>query len=125
MTYPTLALGLVVLAAAVRLLAGAVARRRGRTIPAAPTLVAIVGLLALTAVFDNVMLAMGVDDYARAHASGIRIGRAPLEDFSYPLATALLLPGVWELTRRRHHADDQATGRDAVHHAGHGARRAG
>lgn len=115
MTYPALALGLVALALAVRLLAGAVARRRGRAIPVVPTLVAVVALLALTAVFDNVMLAVGVDDYARARASGARVGRAPLEDFSYPLAAALLLPGVWELTRRRHHAEQ----------AHDGARRAG
>jgi len=131
MTYPTLALGLVALAVAVRVLAGAVARRRGRPIPVVPTLVAAVVLLALTAAFDNVMLAVGVDDYARAHASGLAIGRAPIEDFSYPLATALLLPGVWELSRRRQHAEHEATHdagpaeEHAAGHAGPGARRAG
>lgn len=131
MTYPTLALGLVALAAAVRVLAGAVARRRGRPIPVVPTLAAAVALLALTAAFDNVMLAVGVDDYARVHASGLTIGRAPIEDFSYPLATALLLPGVWELSRRRQHAEHEAThdaGRadeQGAGHAGPGARRAG
>lgn len=131
MTYPTLALALVALAAAVRVVAGAVARRRGRPIPVVPTLVAVVALLALTAAFDNVMLAVGVDDYARAHASGLAVGRAPIEDFSYPLATALLLPGVWELSRRRQHAEHDAehgAGRPGAHAAGHagpGARRAG
>ena len=131
MRYPLLALVLVGLAAAVRVLAGAVARRRGRRIPVAPTLVAAVALVVLTAVFDNVMLAVGVDDYARAHASGLAIGRAPVEDFSYPLATALLLPGVWELSRRRQHAEHEAThdagraGEHAAGHAGPGARRAG
>lgn len=135
MTYPTLALGLVAFAAAGRVAAEAVARRRGRRIPVVPTLVAVVALLALTAAFDNVMLAVGVDDYARAHASGLAIGRAPIEDFSYPLATALLLPGVWELSRRRQHAEHRAehgTEHDAgpaeehaASHAGPGARRAG
>lgn len=139
MTYPTLALGLVAFATAVRVAAEAVARRRGRRIPVVPTLVAVVALLALTAAFDNVMLAVGVDDYARAHASGLAIGRAPIEDFSYPLATALLLPGVWELSRRRQHAEHEAAHdagpaeehdagpaeEHAAGHAGPGARRAG
>ena len=124
MSYPTLALGLVALAAAVRLLAAVVARRRGRPIGIAPTAVALAVLLVMTAAFDNVMLAVGVDDFARAHASGLHLGRAPLEDFSYPLATALLLPGVWELTRRRKHAEHDA-GHDDVHHAWRGASRGG
>ena len=101
MTYPQLALGLVAAALAVRAVAEVVARRRGGRIPLAPTVVAAVALVVLTAVFDNAMLAAGVDDYSRAHASGLSIGRAPVEDFSYPLAMALLLPGLWELTRRR------------------------
>jgi len=91
MTYPQLALGLVAFAVVVRLVATVAARRAGRRIPLVPTLVAAVALVALTAVFDNVMLAAGVDDYSRLHASGLAIGRAPVEDFSYPLAAAVLL----------------------------------
>ena len=105
MTYPQLALGLVAFAVVVRLVATVAARRAGRRIPLTPTLVAAVALVALTAVFDNVMLAAGIDDYSRLHASGLAIGRAPVEDFSYPLAAAVLLPAVWELTRRRTRAD--------------------
>ena len=105
MTYPQLALGLGACALVVRTVAELVARRRGGAIPLAPTLLTALALVVLTAVFDNVMLAAGVDDYSRAHASGLSIGRAPVEDFSYPLAMALLLPGLWELTRRRTRAD--------------------
>ena len=92
-------------AVVVRVVATAAARRAGRRIALVPTLVAAVALVALTAVFDNVMLTAGIDDYSRLHASGLAIGRAPVEDFSYPLAAAVLLPAVWELTRRRTRAD--------------------
>lgn len=105
MTYPQLAVGLVVLALVVRGVAQVLVRRRGHRLPLAPTVAAAVAVVALTAVFDNVMLAAGIDDYARAHASSLTLGRAPIEDFSYPLAAAVLLPAVWELTRRRTHAD--------------------
>lgn len=105
MTYPQLAVGLIVLALVVRGVAQVLARRRGHRLPLAPTVAAAVAVVALTAVFDNVMLAAGIDDYSRAHASGLTLGRAPIEDFSYPLAAAVLLPAVWELTRRGHRAD--------------------
>ncbi|MCW1248677.1 lycopene cyclase domain-containing protein [Acaricomes phytoseiuli] len=54
-------------------------------------------VLALTAVFDNVMIMVGLMEYAGQHISGLRIGLAPIEDFSYPLAAAILLPGLWLL----------------------------
>lgn len=101
MTYPQLALGLVAVAVVVRLVADVLARRSGHRIPLVPTVVAAVALTVLTAVFDYAMLAAGIDDYSRLHASGLTLGRAPIEDFSYPLAAAVLLPAVWELTRRR------------------------
>jgi lycopene cyclase domain-containing protein len=58
-------------------------------------------LLALTAVFDNVMIAAGLFTYPPEHLSGVRIGLAPLEDFSYPLCAAFLVPAVFTLLTRR------------------------
>lgn len=60
-------------------------------------------LMALTAVFDNIMIALNFFHYAPEHLSGVHIGIAPIEDFSYPLAAAVLLPAVWHqlLARRR------------------------
>ncbi|MGO2520925.1 MAG: lycopene cyclase domain-containing protein [Microbacterium sp.] len=58
---------------------------------------ATVTLLALTAVFDNVMMAAGFFDYGTEQISGLRLGLMPMEDFLYPLAGALLLSGVWQL----------------------------
>lgn len=61
---------------------------------------AAVGLLALTAVFDNVMIAVGLFTYPEAHLSGIRVGLAPIEDFAYPLCAAFLVPAVATLLER-------------------------
>ena len=82
-----------VLGAAV-VLAVACLRRR----PTGHTLRAIVLTLlilcVLTAVFDNVMIAAGLFDYASETLTGIRAGLAPVEDFGYPLGAALMLPGM-------------------------------
>ena len=61
---------------------------------------AAVALLVLTAVFDNVMIAAGLFTYPSEHLSGLRVGLAPIEDFSYPLAAAFLVPAVWTLWGR-------------------------
>ncbi len=66
-----------------------------------PVLVAAVVVLVLTAVFDNVMIAAGFFSYSGDKTAGLMIGRAPLEDFSYPLAAIILVPSLWVLTRPR------------------------
>jgi lycopene cyclase domain-containing protein len=65
-------------------------------------------LLALTAVFDNVMIAADLFTYPDEHLSGVRIGLAPLEDFSYPLCAAFLVPAVYTLSKRRTDREDTA-----------------
>ena len=54
-------------------------------------------LLVLTAVFDNVMIGVGLVGYNRALISGVFVGRAPLEDFAYSVAAVVLLPSLWTL----------------------------
>ncbi|QYF74688.1 lycopene cyclase domain-containing protein [Cryobacterium sp. PAMC25264] len=85
-------LGLAAIVAAVAFL-----RRPGyrRMVPAAG--LALVAVLLLTAVFDNIMIGVGLVDYDPALISGFFVGIAPLEDFAYPVAAALLLPAVWSL----------------------------
>lgn len=101
MTYLLLTAGLLVAAVIVRVIGEVAARRRGRRIPIVPTLIAAGVLVVLTAVFDNAMIASGLFAYSDAHISGVRVGLAPIEDFSYPIAVAILIPGVWELSARR------------------------
>lgn len=63
--------------------------------------VTVVVLFVLTAVFDTVMIATGLFHYSAEHLLGVHIGLAPLEDFAYPLAGAVLLPTVWAALRAR------------------------
>jgi small toxic polypeptide LdrA/B/C/D len=98
MTYLLLAIAFLALATVVALVARRVARRTGRPVAGWRALaLAAVALLLLTAVFDNVMIASGLFTYADGQISGARIGLAPVEDFSYPLAAVILLPALWSL----------------------------
>ncbi|MCS5735448.1 lycopene cyclase domain-containing protein [Herbiconiux daphne] len=58
-------------------------------------------LLVLTAIFDNVMIAIGLVGYDAGRISGAFVGIAPLEDFAYALAAVFLLPSLWLLLGRR------------------------
>jgi lycopene cyclase domain-containing protein len=71
-----------------------VVRRRPRLLPLVIT-AAI--LLVITAVFDNVMISIGLVGYDRDLISGTFIGVAPLEDFAYAIGAVLLLPALWAL----------------------------
>jgi lycopene cyclase domain-containing protein len=62
----------------------------------------LVVLLAMTAVFDNVMIGVGLlVAYDESLISGIRIGVAPIEDFAYAIAAALALPALWSILPAR------------------------
>ncbi|HEY5229991.1 MAG TPA: lycopene cyclase domain-containing protein [Galbitalea sp.] len=79
---------------AVVAIAAVLSRRAPRWIAAA---IALGILLVFTAIFDNVLVGLGFVGYDRAFISGVFIGRAPLEDFAYTVAAAVLLPSVWML----------------------------
>ncbi len=57
-------------------------------------------LCVLTAIFDNVMIALDLFTYPEHLISGIRIGLAPIEDLAYPVCAAFLLPAVLTLVSR-------------------------
>jgi lycopene cyclase domain-containing protein len=75
-----------------------VSRRAPRWIA---VLLALGILVLFTAVFDNVLIALGFVGYNRALISGVVIGRAPIEDFAYTVAAAVLLPSLWTLLPRK------------------------
>ena len=54
-------------------------------------------LLVMTAVFDNIMIAVGLVAYEPSLISGAFIGIAPLEDFAYAIAAIVGLPSLWHL----------------------------
>ncbi|CAN5405291.1 hypothetical protein BH09ACT7_BH09ACT7_04790 [soil metagenome] len=93
------ALNAMFLAAAVILLV--VARLVRRRPALLPLLVTGAALLVVTAVFDNVMIGIGLVGYNRSLISGAFVGIAPLEDFAYAVGAALLLPALWALLPSR------------------------
>lgn len=105
MIYLILSVIFVAVACSVAAIAFArVSSEKRRTLVRRWTLPAIItgfALVILTAVFDNVMIALGFMVYSDAHVTGISIGLAPLEDFSYPVAGLILLPALWLLLGRR------------------------
>ena len=64
--------------------------------------IALVVVLLLSAVLDNVLVGLGIVGYDAAKISGVRLGVAPIEDFAYPIAAALGLPSLWILLGREH-----------------------
>ncbi|ONI61000.1 hypothetical protein ALI44B_10805 [Leifsonia sp. ALI-44-B] len=102
MTYWLLNLWFLVPAALVFVAAVAVAARRGGAGHFVGAVAgALIILLAFTAVFDNVMIGIGLVAYDPARISGAFLGAAPLEDFAYAIAAGLLLPSLWVLLGRR------------------------
>ena len=96
-TYLWLSLGVLVPVAAVSLVV--LARAGVRTLASA--LAAVVVLVVLTAVFDNVIVGSGIVGYDPTRILGLRVGVAPIEDFAYAVAAALALPALWHVTRPR------------------------
>jgi len=103
-TYALLAVPFLAFAALVAVAAGAVsARRRGagaRRVGSVSAAVAGVVLLVMTAVFNNVIVGLGVVAYDDALISGARVGLFPVEDLAYAIGAALLLPACWVLFDR-------------------------
>ena len=58
-------------------------------------------VLLMTAIFDNVMIAVDLVGYNATKISGVFVGVAPLEDFAYAVAAVVLLPSLWSLLEKR------------------------
>ena len=99
MSYAAVALLFLAVAGLVALAAAVVVRpgRRWWLPTAAVTLV----LLVLTAIFDSLMIAADLFRFDESRLLGWHVILAPVEDFAWPLASALALPALWELLGRR------------------------
>ena len=93
MTY--LLVNLVVLAVAVVVTAVLLGPlpHRGRALGLIVVTAAVVSVF--TAVFDSLMIGVGLFEYDPAQLVGVHIGLAPIEDFAYVALAALLLPALW------------------------------
>lgn len=58
-------------------------------------------MLAMTAIFDNIIIASGIVDYDYEKTLGIRIFLAPIEDFAYTLVALVLVPSLFNYLRSR------------------------
>ncbi|SDQ14681.1 lycopene cyclase domain-containing protein [Microbacterium sp. cf332] len=97
MTYALIVVPFIVVTAVVTLISARRPRFGARMVWSTA---AAVALIVLTAVFDNVMIAVGLFTYPEEHLSGVRIGLAPIEDFAYPLCAAFLVPAIASFLER-------------------------
>lgn len=82
------------------LLAAGVPLSRWR--PSRYWLLAVVALLVLTAVFDNLIVGSGIVAYSHALILNLYVVKAPVEDFAYALGAMVIVPALWtDLERRR------------------------
>lgn len=88
-------LNIIFLSVAALVFAVGLWRSAGRRRVLAAVAVAMAALVLLTAIFDNLMIASGLFDYAGHTLNGFRVGLAPIEDFAYPVGAVLLLCGLW------------------------------
>jgi len=98
-TYPAVALLFLAGAASVALLA-AVVRPPGRRWWLCTGAVTAV-LLVLTAIFDSLMIAADLFRFDEDRLLGLHVILAPVEDFAWPVASALALPALWTLLSPR------------------------
>lgn len=59
----------------------------------------LTALCALTVIFDNLMVAAGLFDYAPGNNIGIYLGRIPIEDLFYPVFAAFMTTALWPKRR--------------------------
>jgi lycopene cyclase domain-containing protein len=63
-------------------------------------------VLALTVVFDSLMIAIDLFRYDESLLLGLRVGVAPIEDLGYALVAPLVAAGLWRLLGRGRSAGD-------------------
>lgn len=105
MTYVALSLAALAIVAAVTV-------PTLRRLPARPILLTGLVLIALTAVFDNLIVGLGIVAYDPDKISGLRLLHAPIEDFAYSLGAIMLAPALWTWLTRPSRPSPPSTVRD-------------
>lgn len=93
------ALTLTFLAVVIAFLVVTIVLVRGR-MPWSTMGITLLVTLALTAVFDNVIIGVGLVAYDEALISGVKIGIAPIEDFAYTLSVVVIVSCFSVLAKR-------------------------
>lgn len=58
-------------------------------------------VFAITIIGDSVIVGLGIVGYDSTKILGVFLGLAPIEDFFYPIAAAILIPSLWELLGKK------------------------
>jgi len=91
----------VVLSLVVLLAIALATARINRRYALRPLIWTLLILVVLTAIFDNVIVGVGLVDYDPDKISGLRVPYAPIEDFSYTVGAVMLIPALWHLVGPR------------------------
>lgn len=65
------------------------------------TIKALLVIVALTAVFDPLIIANGIVAYQETFILGVKWFGAPIEDFAYAVVAVLLVPLVWNYYEKK------------------------
>ncbi len=72
-----------------------------------------------TAVFDSLIIGAGIVGYDASQLVGLFVGLAPVEDFAYTIAAAVVLPALWVVLRHgAAHPHDSGTQPGSPHRDG-------
>lgn len=63
--------------------------------PRRTTLSIALHLIVMTAVFDSLIIWLGIVAYDPAKILGLKIALAPVEDFFYAIVAAVMVPAIW------------------------------
>jgi lycopene cyclase domain-containing protein len=72
-----------------------------RRLPYRPLVLTAIALIALTVVFDNLIVGSGIVAYDPAKISGVLMPIAPVEDLAYAIGAVLLVPTLWVIVGPR------------------------
>ena len=61
----------------------------------------LIVLVALTAIFDNLIVGLSIVDYNPGKILGLKIGYAPIEDFMYTILAVVMIPVIWQKLRAK------------------------
>ncbi|KQY24026.1 lycopene cyclase [Cellulomonas sp. Root485] len=87
---------------------GALSWRVLRGMRGMPLVWTVLHLCVLTAVFDTIMIDVGLYVFDPDKILGLYIWGAPLEDFAYAIAAAIGMPVLWVALGRRTTRQDRA-----------------
>jgi lycopene cyclase domain-containing protein len=65
-----------------------------------------IGALALSVVFDNLIVGLGIVAYHSEKTLGLRLPVAPIEDFAYTIVAVALVPVLWNALGKKRGTDE-------------------